>query len=44
MVKSLAATWEAGRRGAGWIKVKPVHTTTWSCWPPSGATAAAGAG
>jgi DNA ligase-1 len=26
MVKSLAATWEAGRRGAGWIKVKPVHT------------------
>src|SRR5512132_267267 len=26
MVKSLAATWEAGRRGAGWLKVKPVHT------------------
>ena len=26
MVKSLAATCEAGRRGAGWIKVKPVHT------------------
>jgi ATP-dependent DNA ligase len=26
MVKSLAATWEAGRRGAGWVKVKPVHT------------------
>ncbi len=26
MVKSLAATYEAGRRGAGWIKVKPVHT------------------
>ena len=25
MVKSLAATWEAGRRGAGWLKVKPVH-------------------
>jgi ATP-dependent DNA ligase I len=26
MVKSLAATYEAGRRGAGWLKVKPVHT------------------
>src|SRR5829696_6066671 len=26
MVKSLAATWEAGRHGAGWLKVKPVHT------------------
>jgi ATP-dependent DNA ligase I len=26
VVKSLAATWEAGRRGAGWVKVKPVHT------------------
>jgi ATP-dependent DNA ligase I len=26
IVKSLAATWEAGRRGAGWLKVKPVHT------------------
>jgi DNA ligase-1 len=26
MIKSLAATWEAGRRGAGWLKVKPVHT------------------
>jgi ATP-dependent DNA ligase I len=26
MVKSLAATWEAGRRGAGWLKLKPVHT------------------
>jgi ATP-dependent DNA ligase I len=26
MVKSLAATWEAGRRGAGWLKVKPVHS------------------
>ncbi len=26
MVKSLAATWEAGRRGSGWLKVKPVHT------------------
>jgi DNA ligase-1 len=24
--KSLAAPWEAGRRGAGWVKVKPVHT------------------
>jgi ATP-dependent DNA ligase I len=26
MVKSLDARYEAGRRGAGWLKVKPVHT------------------
>jgi ATP-dependent DNA ligase I len=26
MVKSLAAAYESGRRGAGWLKVKPVHT------------------
>ena len=26
MVKSPATAWEAGRRGAGWLKVKPVHT------------------
>jgi DNA ligase-1 len=26
MVKSLASPYEAGRRGAGWLKVKPVHT------------------
>ena len=26
MVKSLAAPYEAGRRGAGWLKVKPRHT------------------
>jgi DNA ligase 1 len=26
MVKDLDATYEAGRRGAGWRKVKPVHT------------------
>jgi DNA ligase-1 len=26
MAKSLTATYEAGRRGAGWLKVKPVHT------------------
>jgi DNA ligase-1 len=25
VVKSLAAPYEAGRRGAGWLKVKPVH-------------------
>jgi DNA ligase-1 len=25
-VKALDAPYEAGRRGAGWIKVKPVHT------------------
>ncbi|WGL50334.1 ATP-dependent DNA ligase [Nocardioides sp. BP30] len=26
VIKSLEAAWEAGRRGSGWIKVKPVHT------------------
>ena len=26
MVKSLDAPYEAGRRGAGWLKVKPAHT------------------
>jgi DNA ligase-1 len=26
VVKSLAATYDAGRRGASWVKVKPVHT------------------
>jgi len=26
MVKALASTYDAGRRGAGWLKVKPVHT------------------
>jgi len=26
MVKAASAPYEAGRRGAGWIKVKPVHT------------------
>ena len=26
MVKSLDSIYEAGRRGAGWLKVKPVHT------------------
>jgi DNA ligase-1 len=26
MAKSLHAPYEAGRRGAGWLKVKPVHT------------------
>ncbi len=26
MLKSLTAPYEAGRRGAGWLKVKPVHT------------------
>jgi DNA ligase-1 len=26
MVKALASTYEAGRRGTGWIKVKPRHT------------------
>ena len=26
VVKSLEAPYEAGRRGAGWVKVKPVHT------------------
>ena len=26
MVKALDAPYEAGRRGAGWLKVKPGHT------------------
>jgi DNA ligase-1 len=26
VVKSLDSTYDAGRRGAGWLKVKPVHT------------------
>lgn len=26
VVKAVGAPWEAGRRGAGWVKVKPVHT------------------
>ena len=26
MVKALDAAYEAGRRGAGWVKVKPAHT------------------
>ena len=26
MVKDLEAAYEAGRRGAGWVKVKPRHT------------------
>jgi DNA ligase-1 len=26
MIKSLTAPYEAGRRGSGWLKVKPVHT------------------
>jgi len=26
MVKSLQAPYEAGRRGSGWLKIKPVHT------------------
>jgi DNA ligase-1 len=26
MAKSLAAPYEAGRRGAGWLKIKPAHT------------------
>jgi DNA ligase-1 len=26
MAKSVSAPYEAGRRGAGWLKVKPVHT------------------
>jgi len=26
VVKGLDVPWEAGRRGSGWIKVKPVHT------------------
>ena len=44
IVKALEAPYAAGRRGAGWLKVKPrTRSTSW-CSRPSGATAAAGAG
>jgi len=51
VVKSLAAPYDAGRRGSAWVKVKPVHTlesrstpSTWSCSPSSGARADGAAG
>lgn len=44
VVKALDAPYAAGRRGAGWLKVKPVHTLDSSCWPPSGGTAVVAAG
>ena len=44
VVKALAATWEAGRRGAGWLKVKPVHTLDLVVLAAEWATAVAGAG
>ena len=44
MVKALDAPYEAGRRGASWIKVKPRTPSTSSSSPPSGGTAAGRAG
>ena len=45
MVKALEAPYEAGRRGAAWLKVKRARTrSTSSCSPPSGDTAAGRAG
>ena len=42
LVKALAAPYEAGRRGAGWLKVKPAHTLDLvDARRPSGATAGA---
>ena len=29
VVKALDSLYEAGRRGTGWIKVKPVHSWIW---------------
>ena len=31
LVKSLAAPYEAGRRGTGWLKVSRSTPSTWSC-------------
>lgn len=41
VVKDLAAAYSAGRRGASWLKVKPVHTLDLVVWPPNGGAAGA---
>ena len=44
MVKSLDAPYEAGRRGTGWLKVKPRHTLDLVVLAAEWGTAAAAAG
>ena len=44
MVKALDSTYDAGRRGGAWRKVKPVRRSTSSCSRRSGATAGARVG
>jgi DNA ligase-1 len=44
VVVSLTAPDEAGRRGAGWVKVKPRHTLDLVILAAEWPTAAAGAG
>ena len=44
VVKSLDAPYAAGRRGAGWVKVKPRRPSTSWCWRSSGVRAAGRAG
>jgi DNA ligase-1 len=44
MAKALDAPYEAGRRGAGWLKIKRAHTLDLVVWLRSGAAAAARGG
>ena len=44
VVKGLDAPYDAGRRGAAWVKVKPGTPSTSWCSPSSGAAAAGAAG
>ena len=44
MVKDLASAYSAGRRGRPGGRSSRCTPSSWWCWPPSGATAAAGAG
>ena len=41
MAKSLDAAYEAGSRGAGWLKIKRAHTLDLVVLEPNGATAVA---
>ncbi len=44
MVKAVDSTYEAGRRGSAWLKVKPAHHLDSWCLPLNGATGAAPGG
>ena len=44
VIKSLDTPYQAGRRGASWVKVKPVHTMTWWYWGWSGVRGGVAAG